>query len=228
MVFGAPQRRALRAAIGATVAFYLGWIVIDDAVLAVFATLSVIGLLVLADFGGDLARQARAYVLATVVAAALVALGTAVSEHTFAAAGLLFVVALCVSLSTAVGRNVATGANGVLLFFLVACAVPAPLDALDSRVAGVLLGGGISLLAAADDLATAPAGPPARGARRRGRDARAARRTVKPSDRTRQPTRSPSPCATPLPWRGRTGWRSVSARRWPRSATTRSCVWAMA
>ena len=148
MVFGPPQRRALRAAIGATVAFYLGWIVIDDAVLAVFATLSVIGLLVLADFGGDLARQARAYVLATVLAGALVALGTAVSEHTFAAAGLLFVVALCVSLSTAVGRNVATGANGVLLFFLVACAVPAPLDALDSRVAGVLLGGGISLLSA--------------------------------------------------------------------------------
>jgi len=147
-VFGAPQRRALRAAIGATVAFYLGWIVIDDPVLAVFATLSVIGLLVLADFGGDLGRQARAYVFATVLAGALVALGTAVSEHTFAAAGLLFVVALCVSLSTAVGRNVATGANGVLLFFLVACAVPAPLDALDSRVAGVLLGGGISLLAA--------------------------------------------------------------------------------
>ena len=147
-VFGAPQRRALRAAIGATVAFYLGWIVIDDPVLAVFATLSVIGLLVLADFGGDLGRQARAYVFATVLAGALVALGTAVSEHTFAAAGLLFVVALCVSLSTAVGRNVATGANGVLLFFLVACAVPAPLDAPDSRVAGVLLGGGISLLAA--------------------------------------------------------------------------------
>jgi len=147
-VFGAPQRRALRAAIGATVAFYLGWIVIDDPVLAVFATLSVIGLLVLADFGGDLGRQARAYAFATVLAGALVALGTAVSEHTFVAAGLLFVVALCVSLSTAVGRNVATGANGVLLFFLVACAVPAPLDALDSRVAGVLLGGGISLLAA--------------------------------------------------------------------------------
>lgn len=158
-MFGAPQRRALRAAIGATVAFYLGWIVIDDAVLAVFATLSVIGLLVLADFGGDLARQARAYVLATVVAGALVALGTAVSEHTFAAAGLLFVVALCVSLSTAVGRNVATGANGVLLFFLVACAVPAPLDALDSRVEGVLLGGGISLLAA---LTVWPQRPPDR------------------------------------------------------------------
>ncbi len=147
-MFGAPQRRAMRAAIGATVAFYLGWIVIDDAVLAVFATLSVIGLLVLADFGGDLRRQARTYVLATALAAALVALGTVVSEHTFAAAGLLFVVALCVSLSTAVGRNVALGANGVLLFFLVACAVPAPLGAVGSRVSGVVLGGGISLLAA--------------------------------------------------------------------------------
>ena len=49
-------------------AFYLGWIVIDDPVLAVFATLGVIGLLVLADFGGDLERQARAYVLATAIA----------------------------------------------------------------------------------------------------------------------------------------------------------------
>ena len=138
----------MRAAIGSTVAFYLGWIVIDDAELAVFAILSVIGLLVLADFGGSLRRQARAYALATVVAAGLVALGTAVSENTFAGAGLLLVVALCVSLSTAVGRNVATGANAVLLFFLIACAVPAPLGALDARVFGVLLGGGISLLAA--------------------------------------------------------------------------------
>ena len=33
-MFGAPSGAALRAAIGATVAFYLGWIVIDDAVLA--------------------------------------------------------------------------------------------------------------------------------------------------------------------------------------------------
>ena len=148
MHFGIAQQRALRAAIGATVAFYLGWIVLDDPVVAVFATLSVIGLLVLADFGGDVREQARAYVLATVIAAALVALGTVVSEHTFAAAGVLFVVALCVSLSTAIGRNVATGANGVLLFFLVACAVPAPIGALESRVPGVLLGGAISLVAA--------------------------------------------------------------------------------
>jgi len=89
--------------------------VIDDPVLAVFATLGAIGLLVLADFGGELVVQARAYVFATVIGAALVALGTVVSEDTFAAAGLLFVVALCLSLSTAMGRNVATGANGVLL-----------------------------------------------------------------------------------------------------------------
>jgi len=148
MIFGLPQQRALRAAVGATACFYLAWIAIEDPVLAVFATLSVIGLLVLADFGGDRREQARAYVLATVIAAALVALGTAVSEDTFAAAGLLFVVALCVSLSTAMGRNVATGANGVLLFFLVACAVPAPIGALESRLPGVLLGGAVSLVAA--------------------------------------------------------------------------------
>ena len=132
--FGVAQRRAVRCAIAATAAFYLGWLAVDDQVFAVFATLSVIGLLMLADFGGDLRRQARAYALATLLGAALVALGTLVSENTFAAAGLLFVVALCVSLSTAMGRNVATGANGVLLFFLVACAVPAPASALGSRV----------------------------------------------------------------------------------------------
>jgi hypothetical protein len=31
---GIPQQRALRAAVGATVCFHLGWIVIDDPVLA--------------------------------------------------------------------------------------------------------------------------------------------------------------------------------------------------
>src|SRR3954451_3468559 len=67
MHFGIAQQRALRAAIGATVAFYLGWIVLDDPVLAVFATLSVIGLLVLADFGGDRRTEASAYALATVI-----------------------------------------------------------------------------------------------------------------------------------------------------------------
>jgi uncharacterized membrane protein YgaE (UPF0421/DUF939 family) len=181
LTFGIPQRRAVRAAIGATLAFYLGWLVIDDPVLAVFATFSVVGLLVLADFGGDLARQARAYTLATVLAAALVALGTVVSEDTFAAAGLLFVVALCVSLSTAVGRNVATGANGVLLFFLVACAVPAPIGALGSRVPGVLLGGGISLVAALTLWPQRPAGPPAPGARRRHRRARGTHAPAEPT-----------------------------------------------
>lgn len=149
----------MRAAIAATVAFYLGWIVIDNAVLAVFATLGVIGLLVMADFGGDLRRQARCYVIATLLGGALVALGTSVSEHTLAAAGLLFLVALCVALSTALGRNVAMGANGVLLFFLVACAVPAPIGAWDSRISGVFLGGGISLLAA---LTIWPQHPPER------------------------------------------------------------------
>jgi uncharacterized membrane protein YccC len=138
----------VRAAIAATVCFYLGWIVIDDPVIAVFGTLGVIGLLVLADFGGSVEHQARAYLIATAIAAALVALGTVVSEHTFAAAALLFVVAFCVALSTVLGRNVATGGNGVLLFFLVACAVPAPISSVESRVAGVLLGGGISLVAA--------------------------------------------------------------------------------
>ena len=86
-----------------------------------------IGLLVLADFGGSVEHQARAYLIATAIAAGLVALGTVVSEHTFAASGLLFVVAFCVALSTVLGRHVATGGNGVLLFFLVACAVPAPI-----------------------------------------------------------------------------------------------------
>ena len=74
-ILGFPQRRALRAAIATTICFYLGWIVIDDPVLAVFATLGVIGLLVLAEFGGDLRDQARDYVLATVIGAVLVALG---------------------------------------------------------------------------------------------------------------------------------------------------------
>ena len=131
-ILGFPQRRALRAAIATTICFYLGWIVIDDPVLAVFATLGVIGLLCWPSSAAICVTR-HDYV-PTVIGAVLVALGTAVSEHTVAAAALLFVVALCVSLSTAMGRNVATGANGVLLFFLVACAVPAPIGALESRV----------------------------------------------------------------------------------------------
>ena len=200
---------------------------IDDPVLAVFATLGVIGLLVLADFGGDLAQQARAYVLATVIAAALVALGTAVSEHTFAAAGLLFVVALCVSLSTVLGRNVATGANGVLLFFLVACAVPAPLE---PWTPGCRVCCSAAASRCSRPLTIWPQRPRdrLRGALADAVDALARRigqLSQGPDDGSRLVHRARRDA---LAWRGPSAWRSVSARRWPRSATTRSCVSAMA
>ena len=147
-VFGAPQRRALRAAIGATVAFYLGWIVIDDAVLAVFRNAErdrtpgtgrlrrrprAAGTRLRACDGGRRCagrardRRVRAHLRGRRAAVRGRAVRVAVHGG---------------------GAQRGHGANGVLLFFLVACAVPAPLDALDSRVEGVLLGGGISLLAA--------------------------------------------------------------------------------
>ena len=142
------MKKALRVGLAATVAFFVGRFVFDDPQTAVFGALGSIALLVLADFGGAIAVRARAYVISIVIATGLVTLGTLVSKDTILAACALFVVALVVSLIAVIGRNAAGGAKAIILFFVVACAVPAPDAEIPARIVGVLVGGGLSIAAA--------------------------------------------------------------------------------
>jgi uncharacterized membrane protein YccC len=141
-------RKAVRVAIVASAGFLVGQYVFDDSQLGVYAALTAIALLALADFGGIWQVRARIYVAAIATAVPLVVLGTVVSESTLWSSLALFAVAFAVSISSIAGRNVASGANAIILFFVVACAIPAPDNAIEPRVYGVLFGGVMSLFAA--------------------------------------------------------------------------------
>lgn len=141
-------KKAARISIATTAGFVVGRYGLDDPQAAVFAAMGTIALLGMADFGGPLGRRARSYAIAVAVAAPLVAAGTLVSEHTLLAAGSLFAVAFCVVLSGALGRNAAVGGNALILFYLVAAGIPADASFVGPRLAGLAVGGALSIAAA--------------------------------------------------------------------------------
>lgn len=141
-------RKGARVAVAASTAFYAARFGLGNAQVAVFATLAVIALLSVADFGGRAPARARAYAIALACGLALVALGTPISDDTPVATALTFVVTLAIGLVARLGRGAATGATALILLFVVSCGIPAAASALPDRLLGVAIGGVLSLLAA--------------------------------------------------------------------------------
>lgn len=144
----AALRRAARAAIVIPLAFALGTFVLHLGQNVIFIVFGCFALLVITDFGGLRPARARAYLIATAVGAALVALGTFVSLTIAAAAAVTFLVALVISSARVFGGYFVAGQTGMLLAYIVATAVPAPSSNIPTRVGAFVLAGLISTLAA--------------------------------------------------------------------------------
>ena len=144
----AALRRAARAAIVIPLAFAFGTLVLHDGQNIIFIVFGCFALLVITDFGGLRPARALAYLSATAVGAVLVALGTLVSLTVGLAAVVTFLVALAISFARVFGGYFAAAQTGLLLAFIVATSVPAPASAIPARVAGFVLAGVISTLAA--------------------------------------------------------------------------------
>ena len=139
--------RAVRAAIVPPATFALSLLVIRDVQVATFALFGCFALLVLADFGGRRRPRAAAYATATVVGAALVALGTVVSPSLVAGAVLMFVIAFTLATAGAFGGYLAAAQGALLLAFVLAVSIPAGTAAVPTRIAGWALAGVVSTLA---------------------------------------------------------------------------------
>jgi uncharacterized membrane protein YccC len=139
--------RAVRAAIVIPATFAITLLVIRDLQLATFAVFGCFALLVLADFGGLRRARAAAYVGAALGGAVLVALGTAASPNAAVAAAVMLVLGLTVSFSGVFGGYVAAAQTALLLAFVLAVSIPAPLSAIPTRVGGWLVAGAVSTLA---------------------------------------------------------------------------------
>ena len=139
--------RATRAAIVNPSVFALTLLVFRDLQMATFAVFGCFGLLVMADFGGPRRTRAAAYVGAALAGAVLVALGSAVSLNPAAAAAVMLVVGFVISFASVFGGYVAAAQTALLLAFVLAASVAAPVSAIPTRLAGWGLAGVVSAVA---------------------------------------------------------------------------------
>ena len=95
--------RATRAAIINPSVFALTLLVVRDLQVATFAVFGCFGLLVMADFGGPRRPRAVAYAAATLIGAALVALGTAASFSAPVAATAMLMIGFLLSFASVFG-----------------------------------------------------------------------------------------------------------------------------
>jgi len=144
---GTSLRRALRVAILVPpMAAFAGTIVGNPAA-APFAVFGTFALLGLADFGGPTIPRARAYAGTTAVGVGLVLLGTLASRSAWSAVVGTMLVVFVVQLLGVFGGYVVAAQTAMLLAFVVAVSIPAPVSDAWARVAGWTLAGGISLVA---------------------------------------------------------------------------------
>jgi hypothetical protein len=130
-------RRAARAAIVIPLAFAFADLVLRAPQSLVFVMFGCFALLVISDFGGFRRPRAIAYLTATLVGAALVALGTFVSSSTWLPAVVMFIVGFAISFSRIFGGYVAAANLGMLLSFVIAVTIPASPDVIPEREAAV-------------------------------------------------------------------------------------------
>ncbi|HEX6509578.1 MAG TPA: FUSC family protein, partial [Chloroflexota bacterium] len=142
----AVLRRATRAAIVIPMAFALEMLIIGDVQVATFLVFGCFALLVLADFGGLRRPRAGAYIITTLIGAALVILGTLVSPIAWVAALVMLLVGFSIQFSGIFGSYVAAAQTALLLSFVLAVSVPASPGAIGPRLEGWLIAGLLATL----------------------------------------------------------------------------------
>src|SRR5438132_21533 len=145
--FGA-LRRAARAAIVIPLAFAFADLLLRESQILIFVVFGCFSLLVISDFSGFRRPRALAYLTATVVGAVLVALGTFASSSLWLAVASMFVVGFVISFSRVFGGYVAAANLGMILAFVIAVTIPAPVADIPLRVGGWAIAGLVSTVAA--------------------------------------------------------------------------------
>ncbi len=140
-------RRAGRTSLVLTVSFLVGAEAVGNRQLATVAAFTSVALLGIADFGGERRARLAAAAATLVVGAGLLALGTAVSSDTASATVAMFVVTFLVAYTAVFSGYFAAAVMPVVMIFVVATGLPGSLSTLPARLAGLALGGGLSLLA---------------------------------------------------------------------------------
>ena len=140
-------RRAARAAVVMPAVFALGWEVIGDTTIALFAAIGSFALLLLVEFGGPMRERLQAQVLLILAGAVLVCVGTLASTRPWVASVVVGVVAFVVLFSGVVSSVLAGASTALLLATIVSVSLPGSPATIGDRLAGWGIAAAASLVA---------------------------------------------------------------------------------
>ena len=140
-------RKAIRVTVAACLGFFACRYGLGDTVTATYAAFGAIAMGGLSDVFGPPAIRTRVYLAALPAAAALVALGTALAGHTWSAVLGMLVVGFLVAFAGVGGPRLIGLANGMQLFYILPCFPPYAPETLPDRLAGLVVGFGLLILA---------------------------------------------------------------------------------
>jgi uncharacterized membrane protein YccC len=155
-------RRATRTAIVMPTVFAIGSVVLDNPTLATFAAFGAFAQLLLVGFSGSARDRMQSQLALAACGAALVCLGTLLSQWAWAACLGMLVVGFVVLFSGVVSSVLASAANALLLAFVLPVSFPGAASTIPDRVSGWLMAGAAALVAN-ELLWPAPAADPLRG-----------------------------------------------------------------
>jgi hypothetical protein len=141
-------RRAVRVALVASLPFAYLLEVADSPEAAIFASFGGFAMLAFADFGGEPWPRARAYLVLTAWGALLVALGTVLSTHPWAAAAVMLPLGFVIRFTGFFGGPFAAAVSPSILAYVLAATVPGGTSDIPDRLAGWVIAGVASTLAA--------------------------------------------------------------------------------
>jgi uncharacterized membrane protein YccC len=131
--------RAIRAALVLPLLLWVGLHVLHDMQFALVASFGSFAAIAMADFTGPPRSRLLSYLVLAAAGGVLVVAGTALSGTLWPAVIVMLVVGVGAQFLMALGGQFALGNNAGVLAFVVAVMVPAPADAIPSRVAGWLV-----------------------------------------------------------------------------------------
>ncbi len=129
-------KRSVRAAIVMPAVFGLTHALFSDPQVSLLGALGSFSILLLVDFPGRFRTRLLSYVLLWLVGSGLIALGTVVSTHKWAAVGAIALVGFVVLFAGIVSPQAAAASTATLLVFVLPVAVAQPASAVGPRLLG--------------------------------------------------------------------------------------------